>query len=290
MIRWQTKCGPGLTRSFATETAPVAEASPLSSTRPPFTPQLFVPQTNHFRPKPTTCTLYDFPNLAPTERYTQYPGTHLGVPLRKDILHKAVVFEQDAMRPVTANVKHRTEVHGSNRKIRPQKGTGRARLGDKKSPMLRGGGKAFGPKPRDMSTELPLKIYDRAWRIALSHRYREGQLLVVDEQINLDHLPVEWRSSFAEAAIHASATRRTLFITKERTSFVDAINDIYKIAKAFTYDEASVTELLKLGRVAIEREALNAMLEEHQSDLNDEDQVLFTQNGPVSLLTGQPVL
>ena len=121
----------------------------------------------------TTATLHAFPSLEPT-RFATYPSTHLLVPLRKDILHRAVIYEGDATRQGTANTKWRSEVHGSNRKIRPQKGTGSARLGDKKSPMLKGGGVAFGPKPRDFATGLNRRVYDLAWRIALSYRYRTG--------------------------------------------------------------------------------------------------------------------
>jgi large subunit ribosomal protein L4 len=55
--------------------------------------------------------------------------------------------------------------------------------------MLRGGGAAFGPKPRDFSTELPRKIYDLAWRTALSYRYSRGELIVVDRLHILDEEP-----------------------------------------------------------------------------------------------------
>lgn len=138
----------------------------------PFTPTIIR------RPPPPVpnvlATVYSFPHMEPL-RFTEYPVNQLHLPLRRDILHRAVIYEADNHRGMsTANTKWRSEVHGSGRKIRPQKGTGRARLGDKKSPMLRGGGVAFGPKPRDMSTKLPRKIYDLAWRTALSYRYRRG--------------------------------------------------------------------------------------------------------------------
>src|SRR5438874_8149445 len=91
-------------------------------------------------------------------RFDWYHAKHLHLPMRRDILHRAVVFEGDATRQGTASTKWRKDVHGSGRKIRPQKGSGRARLGDKKSPMLRGGGVAFGPHPRDFSTGLQRKV------------------------------------------------------------------------------------------------------------------------------------
>src|SRR5579863_1203709 len=69
--------------------------------------------------------------------------------IRRDILHLCVVHHLDSLRQGSANTKTRGEVRGSGRKIRRQKGSGKARLGDGQSPMLRGGGVAFGPKPRD---------------------------------------------------------------------------------------------------------------------------------------------
>jgi hypothetical protein len=126
----------------------------------------------------TQCTLHDFPSFEPTS-FVTYPSTHLQMPLRKDILHRAVIYEGDMTRQGTASTKYRSEVHGSNRKIRPQKGTGAARLGDKKSPMLKGGGVAFGPKPRDFSTELPRRAGDRCCGGKFGEVY-EGPAIVAE--------------------------------------------------------------------------------------------------------------
>lgn len=100
-------------------------------------------------------------------------------PIRRDILHACITWYRDSLRTGTASTKTRGEVNYSNRKIRPQKGSGRARLGDRGSPMLRGGGRAFGPKPRDFSTELPKKIKEMGLRVALSTKLRERRLFVV---------------------------------------------------------------------------------------------------------------
>ncbi|CAG7847628.1 SubName: Full=Related to 50S ribosomal protein L4 {ECO:0000313/EMBL:CCA68564.1} [Serendipita indica DSM 11827] len=100
-------------------------------------------------------------------------------PIRRDILHACIVWYRDSLRRGTASTKSRSEVAYSKRKIRPQKGSGRARLGSRGSPMLRGGGRAFGPKPRDFSTELPRKIRNMGLRVALSTKLRERKLIVV---------------------------------------------------------------------------------------------------------------
>ena len=100
-------------------------------------------------------------------------------PIRRDILHLCVVHHLDSLRQGSANTKTRSEVRGSGCKIRRQKGSGRARLGDAQSPMLRGGGVAFGPKPRDFSTKLPRKVIEMGMRVALSAKLREHNLGVV---------------------------------------------------------------------------------------------------------------
>lgn len=100
-------------------------------------------------------------------------------PIRRDILHLCAVHYLDSQRQGTASTKTRGEVRGSGRKIRPQKGTGRARLGDGQSPMLRGGGVAFGPKPRDFSTKLNRKVIEMGMRVALSAKLKDQRLGVV---------------------------------------------------------------------------------------------------------------
>lgn len=99
-------------------------------------------------------------------------------PIRRDILYLCVNFYRDALRQGTASTKTRSEVRGSGRKIRPQKGSGKARLGDGQSPMLRGGGIAFGPKPRDFATSLPRKVRQMGMRVALSAKVQERSLAV----------------------------------------------------------------------------------------------------------------
>ncbi|KIM21544.1 hypothetical protein M408DRAFT_333405 [Serendipita vermifera MAFF 305830] len=113
------------------------------------------------------------------DRLVYLDPTVFAQPIRRDILHACVTWYRDSIRTGTASTKTRSEVVGSGRKIRPQKGTGRARLGDRASPMLRGGGVAFGPKPRDFSSELPKKVREMGLRIALSQKVRERRLIVV---------------------------------------------------------------------------------------------------------------
>lgn len=101
-------------------------------------------------------------------------------PIRRDILHLCVNWYLDGQRQGTAATKSRGEVKGSGRKIRQQKGSGRARLGDGQSPMLRGGGHAFAKKARDFSTKLPRKVLQMGMRVLLSAKVRDYELGVVE--------------------------------------------------------------------------------------------------------------
>jgi large subunit ribosomal protein L4 len=103
------------------------------------------------------------------------------VEVQPGILHDVVCMQRANRRRGTASTKTRGEVSGSGAKPWRQKGTGRARAGSKKSPLWRGGGIVFGPKPRDYSYKLPKKVRRLALRMALSARLSEGNLVVVDE-------------------------------------------------------------------------------------------------------------
>jgi len=95
-------------------------------------------------------------------------------------LKDAVVMFQANQRQGNASTKGRSEVHGSHKKPWKQKHTGRARAGDKKSPIWRGGGIVFGPKPRDYSYHTPVKQRRVALRTALLGKLQDGEVVVAD--------------------------------------------------------------------------------------------------------------
>lgn len=121
----------------------------------------------------------DSSELQPRKQYIPLSAHVFDAPARRDVIHSAVVWYLDSLRAGTANTKTRSEVRGSMRKLRPQKGSGRARLGTMSSPSLRGGAVAHGPKPRDHSTELPRRVRELALRSMLSSKWRQGELLVL---------------------------------------------------------------------------------------------------------------
>ena len=103
------------------------------------------------------------------------------VEVKKYILHDVVKMQLANRRSGNASTKTRTEVAGSGAKPWKQKGTGRARAGARQSPVWRGGGVAFGPKPRDYSYKLPKKVRKLGLKMALSARFSEDQIVVLDQ-------------------------------------------------------------------------------------------------------------
>jgi large subunit ribosomal protein L4 len=103
------------------------------------------------------------------------------LPVKSSILHEVVTMQLAGRRAGSAAVKHRSDIIGSGRKLFRQKGTGRARRGDIKSPLLRGGGSAFGPDPKSYAYKVPKKVRKLALKMALSIKLRENKLVVLDK-------------------------------------------------------------------------------------------------------------
>lgn len=232
-------------------------------------------------------TIYSFPSLEPLSLEAWSPK-HLHLPLRRDILHLAVIFEGDRTRQGSGSSKTRYEVAGSRRKMHAQKGSGKARRGSRQSPLLRGGGKTFGPKPRDFSTRLNRKVYDLAWRTALSWRYRRGELIVTEDGLDLP-LPDDFLRLAETGALFRKLedgfvrryvaqmmqglgwgweNGRTTFITGEkRPNLFTSFEVTGEEGRALELSDVDVKDLLETGRIVIERSALREMIEQHQSDL-----------------------
>jgi large subunit ribosomal protein L4 len=106
-------------------------------------------------------------------------------PVRSDILHQVVRWQLAKRRQGTHKTKTRGEIKATTRKMYKQKGTGRARHGAATAPQFRGGGKAFGPHPRDHAHSLPKKVRQLGLKVALSSKLADGKLVVLD-QASLD--------------------------------------------------------------------------------------------------------
>ncbi|RYP07062.1 hypothetical protein DL764_002753 [Monosporascus ibericus] len=267
------------TRSMATETSLPNITTSVADT--PSTAELWRPATT------VPLTIFGFPSYEP-QRLESWSAKHLNLPLRRDLLHLAVVYEGDNTRQGTASTKTRWEVRGSGKKLYRQKGTGRARVGDKNSPLRRGGGKTFGPKPRDFGTRMTRKAYDLAWRTALSYRYRRGELVVCADGMELPPPPgtseellsmlgdeelrrgfqARWAREVLDHNEWGRQAGRSTFITAgRRQGLFTALETVPRYGAALDVDDVDIKDLLETGRVVVERAALKEMISRHQSDL-----------------------
>lgn len=104
-----------------------------------------------------------------------------GLEPRSDLIHRMVRYQLLKRMAGTHHVQDRSEITTTGKKMYKQKGTGGARHGDKGVPQFRGGGKAFGPKPRSHAIGLPKKVRALALRHALSAKAKAGQIVVLDK-------------------------------------------------------------------------------------------------------------
>jgi large subunit ribosomal protein L4 len=102
------------------------------------------------------------------------------VPVKSSVLHEIVTMQLASRRSGTATVKNRSDIAGSTKKLFRQKGSGRARRGNIKSPLLRGGGVVFGPHLRSYAYKPPKKVRRLALKMALSSKLQENMIIVID--------------------------------------------------------------------------------------------------------------
>src|SRR5690606_343821 len=114
-------------------------------------------------------------------RSVDLPEDVFGISPNEHAVYLAVKHYLSNQRQGTHKTKGRSEVAGSTRKLKRQKGTGTARAGDIKNPVFRGGGRIFGPEPRTYSSKINAKVKDLARRSALSQKALDARIVVVDE-------------------------------------------------------------------------------------------------------------
>ncbi len=116
-----------------------------------------------------------------TGRQIDLPDTIFAVEPNEHAVYLAVKAYNAAQRQGTHKAKHRGEITGSTRKIKRQKGTGTARAGSIKNPLFKGGGRVFGPEPRDYRLKLNKKVKSLAKASALSYKASKGELKVIED-------------------------------------------------------------------------------------------------------------
>jgi len=119
-------------------------------------------------------------------------------PLKNHLIYEAVCAYRAGGRAGTHKTKNRSEVSGGTKKLWKQKHTGRARMGDSRTPLWRHGGTVFGPTPRDYSWDFPRRMRLNAIKSALAQKLRDGKVVCVDGMALTSHRTRELETSVAQ--------------------------------------------------------------------------------------------
>ena len=154
----------------------------------------------------------------------------------------------------THKAKERAEIAGSTRKIKKQKGTGTARAGSIKSPVFRGGGRVFGPRPRSYSFKLNKKLKQLARRSALSYKLKEEAIKVV-EDFTFDNPRTKDYLSFLNA-LDVNG-KKSLYITSELDRNIYLSGRNIKGAKVTVVDDLSTYDILNADNLIFSENSLS---------------------------------
>ena len=182
------------------------------------------------------------------------PAAVFEQPLRKDILRDVVVWQLACRRQGTASTKTRAYVRGGGKKPFKQKGTGNARQGSSRSPLMPGGAILFGPQPRDYSYTIPKKIKKLGLRTALSYLLSSGKLLVVADMAS------EGKTGELSSRLKKFGIAKAVLIDSERN---DHFHRASKNLKGFRYYGAegiNVYDLLRYDGAIVTKAAVDQIV------------------------------
>ena len=177
---------------------------------------------------------------------TELVDTIFNIPVKGNILHEVVTMQLAKRRSGSAAVKHRSDVRGSGRKMFRQKGTGRARRGDIKSPLLRGGGSVFGPDPRSYAYKVPKRVKRTALKMALSSKLKEEKLVVLEE-LKLDEIKTR---EFVKV-MNALDMENVLIITEKKNENLELSARNVPRVKVLRVKGLNVYDILKYKNVVL---------------------------------------
>jgi len=178
-----------------------------------------------------------------------------GLEPRSDLIHRMVRWQTLKRMAGTHHVQDRSEVTTTGKKMYRQKGTGGARHGDKAVPQFRGGGKAFGPKPRSHAIDLPKKVRALALRHALSAKVKAGEVLVLDKASSADGKTKGLKQAFEKLELS-----NALIIdgAELEVGFARAARNIPNI-DVLPVQGINVYDILRRKRLVLTRAALEAL-------------------------------
>ncbi len=172
-------------------------------------------------------------------------------------MHDAVVAIRAARRSGSANTKTKAEVDLSGAKPWRQKGTGRARAGYKSSPIWRGGGVVFGPKPRDYSKKVSKATRRLAFQKALSERIKAGDVLMIDKFV----VPEIRTKSFMSILKKATDAQKVLLISDSFDENTSKSARNVKSVRLATASDVNTEQLLAFHKILVTQKALEKLAE-----------------------------
>jgi large subunit ribosomal protein L4 len=182
------------------------------------------------------------------------PDEIFNVPVKAPVLHQVVKAQLAARRSGTACVKNRADVTGSTHKLYRQKGTGRARKGNIKSPVLRGGGVVFGPHPRSYEQKVHKKVRKLALKMALSSKLNDNELVVLD-RFELSQI----KTKDFVAAVQTLEASKALIVTVERDANLELSSRNVPGVKVIRCDGLNVYDILKYDKLILLEEAVKGI-------------------------------
>jgi large subunit ribosomal protein L4 len=168
------------------------------------------------------------------------------VPVKTSVLHEVVRSQLAKKRSGTASVKNRSDVRGSSRKLFRQKGTGRARRGNIKSPLLRGGGVVFGPHPKSWAYQVPKKVRKLALKMAISSKFQQQQLTVLDS-FELERV----KTKDFVAVTRALNVDNVLFVTDRKDERLELSSRNVPGVKVIRTEGLNVYDVLKYSQLVL---------------------------------------
>ncbi len=175
-----------------------------------------------------------------------------GEQVNEAVIHEVVVNQMANARVGTSSTKGRGEVRGGGRKPWRQKGTGRARVGSTRSPLWRGGGVVFGPKPRDYSYSIPKKVRRLAFRSALSAKLAEDNMVVLEE-LNFEEPKTK---NMVEILNRFSEGKKAIVVTGSKNENVEKSARNIPGVIPRTSDRLSVLDLVTYDKLVLTKDAV----------------------------------
>ena len=177
-------------------------------------------------------------------------------PVNESVLHLVVKWQLASKRSGTASTKTRGEVRGGGRKPWKQKHLGRARAGSVRSPIWKGGGTTFGPKPKDWSFSVPKKVRKQAVKSALSLKLSQQELFVVD---NFDLKEIKTKQ-IVEFMKNFELSKCLILVDELNENLVKSSNNLQDV-KVLRNEGVNVYDLLKYKNLVMTKDTVQKVQE-----------------------------